>query len=197
MQVIQSSEGRYAMPHHVMSHHDTSDATAEVPVDSGAPASPGPAGSSRRVAAITLAIALIAVALGAWSLLRPLNASTTAPPATGQQIAAAKARACTASNTVGTAVSLQTHADLGNDPVAVQAVASNARLSMAAGSSYLLAHLDPATPPPLAAAIHSFSDNLQEVAMNTLAGVSNDDLAQASRLRDAQAASAQIAELCA
>jgi hypothetical protein len=139
----------------------------------------------------------VAVALGAWSLLRPLNASTTAPPATGQQIAAAKARACTASNTVSTAVSLQTHADLGSDPVAVQAVAANARLSMAAGGSYLLTRLDPATPPPLAAAIHSFTDNLQEIAMNTLAGVSNDDPAQASRLRDAQATSAQIADLCA
>lgn len=57
---------------------------------------------------------------------------------------------------------------------------SNARLSMAAGGSYLLARLDPATPAPVAAAIRSFADNLQDIAMNALAGVSNDDPAQTS-----------------
>lgn len=175
-----------------MSHHDTSDPTAEVPADSGAP----PAALSRWIAVIALAIALVATALAAWSLLRPLNPSSTVPPVTDQQTADAKTRACTASTTVSTAVSLQTHADLGSDPAAMQAVAANARLSMAAGGPYLLAHLDPATPPPLATAIRSFADTLRDVAMNALAGVSNGDPAQANRLTDAQAASAQIADLC-
>jgi hypothetical protein len=98
--------------------------------------------------------------------------------------------------TVSTAVSLQTHADLGSDSVAVQAVAANARLAMAAGGAEVLAHLDPATPPDLAAAVRSFADGLQDITMNALAGVSNDDPAQAARLRDASAAGARVADLC-
>ena len=101
---------------------------------------------NRVTAFAVLAIALIAVVLAAWSLLRPLNPSTA--PVTDQQVADAKARACTAYTTVRSAVSLQTHADLGSEPVAVEAVAANARLSMAAGGSYLLARLDPATRRP-------------------------------------------------
>jgi hypothetical protein len=97
---------------------------------------------------------------------------------------------------VSTAVSLQTHADLGSDSVAVQAVAANARLAMAAGGAEVLAHLDPATPPDLAAAVRSFADGLQDITMNALAGVSNDDPAQAARLRDASAAGARVADLC-
>jgi hypothetical protein len=147
------------------------------------------------VPVVALAIALIAVAIAAWALLRPPPASTT-PQATSQQTAEAKTRACSAYTTVSTAVSLQTHADLGSDPVAVQAVAANARLSMAAGGSYLLARLDPATPPDLAAAMRSFADDLQDIAMNALAGVSNDDPAQAARLHDGEVTRARVADLC-
>ncbi len=180
-----------------MSHNVTSDSPQEVPADSGAsPAPPlGPPRLSRWVAVIAVAIALIAIALAAWSLLRPPPAPP-APSFTGQQIADAKARACTAYNTVRIAVSRQTHANLGGGPVAVQAVAANARLSMAAGGSYLLARLNPATPSPLAPAIRSFADNLQDIAMNELAGVNNNDPAQAARLRDGEAAGARIADLC-
>jgi hypothetical protein len=80
--------------------------------------------------------------------------------------------------------------------VAVQAVAANARLAMSAGGSYLLARLDPATPPELAAAIRSFTDDLHDLTMTALAGVPNDDPAQAARLRDGQAQSTHIADLC-
>jgi len=149
----------------------------------------------RGVAVAALGLALVAAGLAGWSLMRPVNDGTAAP-SSGQQIADAEAQACRASSTVGSAVSLQTHAYLGDDPVAVQAVAANARLSMATGGPYLLAHLDSATPLPLAGAIRSFAVNLQDIAMNTLAGVPNDDPAQAVRLGDAQKSSAQIAELC-
>jgi hypothetical protein len=152
-------------------------------------------GRSRGVGVAALAVALIAGGLAGWSLLRQENAGTAAP-ATEQQISDGKARACSASNTVVAAVALQTHADLGGDPVAVQAVAANARLAMAAGGPFLIAHLDPATPPPVAGAIRSFADNLQEIAMNTLAGARNDDPAQAVRLSEAQTAGTQIANLC-
>jgi hypothetical protein len=149
----------------------------------------------RGVAIATLGLALVAVGLAGWSLLRPVNTGTAAPPSE-QQIADAGKQACGAMSTVGSAVSLQTHVDLGADPVAVQAVAANARLSMAAGGPYLLAHLDPATPQPLAGAIRSFAGNLQDIAMNTLAGVPNADPAQAVRLGNAQKSSAQITDLC-
>jgi hypothetical protein len=161
-------------------------------------ATPATLGSLRRArwsVAISVVIALIAVALAAWALLHPLHTSTAAP-ATDEQISAAKARACTDVDTVRKAVTLQTHASAGNDPVAVQATAANARLALDAGGTYLLGRLDPATPPPLAAAIRTFADNLQEIAMNTLAGAGNDDPAQASRLRDGETSSGQIDDLC-
>ena len=173
-----------------MSDHVLSEPTPEVPVDSGAPPTPP---KSRWVAVIALAVAAIAIGMVGWSLLHPLKASTTA---TDQQTADAAARACAAYNAVRSAVLLQTHASLGDDPAALQAVAANARLSMAAGGSYLLAQLDPATPPPLGVAIRSFADGLQDIAMNALAGMTNDDPAQAARMHDAEMASSRVAGLC-
>jgi hypothetical protein len=160
----------------------------------GLPPSAPPA-LPRWIAPAALVIALIAVAIAVWALLRPASASTT-PAATSQQTADAKGRACSAYTTVSTAVSLQTHADLGSDPVAVQAVAANSRLAMTAGGSYLLAHLDPATPADLAAAIRSFANNLQDISMNAAAGVPNVDPAQAARMRDGEAAAAEVRNLC-
>ena len=66
-------------------------------------------------------------------------------------------------------VARQTHADLGPDPVAEQAVAANARLAMTAGGSYLIAHLDAATLAELASAIRSFADDLNTIGNNALA----------------------------
>jgi len=73
-------------------------------------------------------------------------------------------------------------------PVATPTVAVDARLSEVASAQYLLNRLDPATPPPLAAAIHTFADDLLDIAANALAGAPNDDPAQAGRLRDGQRA---------
>jgi hypothetical protein len=72
----------------------------------------------------------------------------------------------------------------------------NARLSSAVSASYLLDRLDPATPAPLAAAIRSFADNLQDFAINSMAGASGDDPAQAARVSDGEAARTQVADLC-
>ena len=147
------------------------------------------------MAAIGVVLAVIGIALAVWALLRPAPAATPASPSV-QQVADAKARACGAFTKVRTAVAQQTHLDLGADPVAAAAAAANGRISMVAGSSYLLARLDPATPEPLATAIRSFTADLQDIGMNALTGVGNDDPAQAGLLRDAQAASARIADLC-
>jgi hypothetical protein len=99
-----------------------------------------------------LAVALTAMVIAVWALLRQPAAPAAVSP-TSQQIGEAKGRACAAYTTVSTAVSLQTHTDLGPDPVAMQAAAANGRLAMATGASYLNAHLDPATPDELATAL--------------------------------------------
>lgn len=177
-----------------MSDHVTSEPTPEVPVDSVAPpARTVPAKSSRWVAVVASAVAVIAIAMAGWSLLHPVGASTRPTEA---QVTEAAARTCAAYETVRGAVSLQTHARPGDNPAAVLAVAANARVSMAAGSSYLLAHLDPATPPALAVAIRSLAYGLQGFAMNALAGITNDDPAQAARLHAAETASSRAAGLC-
>ena len=151
-------------------------------------------GLSRWVALLALVIALIAAAGAGWALFRPAPESTsqTAEAPTGDP----KATACSAFKTVSTAVSLQTHGDAGPEAAGVLAVAANARLAMAGGATYLLARTSPGTPKDLSDAIHSFATGLQDIAMNALAGVGNDDPAQAARLRDAEAANTRIAELC-
>ena len=151
-------------------------------------------GLSRWVAPLALVIALIAAAGAGWALFRPAHAgtTTTAEAPAGD----AKANACSAFKTVSTAVTLQTHGDAGPEPAGVLAVAANARLAMAGGATYLLARTGPGTPKDLSDAIHSFATGLQDIAMNALAGVGNDDPAQAARLRDAEATNTRIAELC-
>jgi hypothetical protein len=149
---------------------------------------------SRWIAPIALGIAVIAIGVAVWALVSTWPSNSPAP--TAQQAADAKNRACAAYNTVRTSVSLQTHTDLGQDPVAVQAVAAGARLAMSAGGSYLLANLDPATPAELASTIRTFADNLQAISMYAQAGVSNSDPLQAGRLRDGETASAKIADIC-
>lgn len=153
-----------------------------------------PANPSRWVAPVALVIALLAAGVAGWALLRP--APSAAPQAAPAQSGDAKANACEAYRTVTSAVALQTHADAGTDPAAVQAVAANARLAMAGGATYLLARTGPGTPSELADAINDFAKDLQGIAMNALAGVTNDNPVQADRLRDAEATNTRIAGLC-
>ncbi len=200
--------------YHSMPKHDQPNPQPEMPAapeDSAPAASARPPESpkwSRWVAPSALVCALIAVALAAWALLRPAETTNASPsetvqeaapeaaPVTDQQIADAEARACGAFNIVRGAVSLQTNDDPGSDPAAVRAAAANARLSLTAGGAYLRTHLDPATPPPLADAIRSFADQIENVGMNQLAGVPNDDPAQAARMSDTGAAMTHLAEIC-
>ena len=177
------------------------DETSDVQVDrdmmSSQPASPTP---SRWVAPAALVIAAIAIGLAIWALVRtPGEAAVNAqqaPAVNALQSDDAKARVCVAFDMVRKAVSVQTNADLGPDPVAKEAVAANARLATLGGGEYLLSRLDPATPPELADAVRSFANNLQDIGMNQLVGVSNADPTVAARLSEARAASQQIADMC-
>lgn len=105
-------------------------------------------------------------------------------------------RVCNAFETVARGVALQTHNDLGADPIAQAAVASNARLALVGGGDYLLRQLDANTPAQLADAVRSFARDLQDIGMNALAGVQNSDPGQAARLAEGDSARKQVADLC-
>ena len=126
---------------------------------------------SRWAAPVALLIALIAVALAVWALV----SESSEAPAAAQQDGDPKTRVCSAFDTVSNAVQIQTHVDLGPDPVAQKAVAGNARLALVGGGEYLLRHLDPKTPPELADAVRSFANNLEDIGMNALAEVPGTD----------------------
>ncbi|MDR3660533.1 MAG: hypothetical protein P4L86_09060 [Mycobacterium sp.] len=151
----------------------------------------------RWIAPLSLGVAAIALGVALWALVAPpRHESQAAPAPTEQQVADAKARACTAFTTVRTAVSLQTHADLGQEPVAVEAVTAVSRLAISSGATYLLAHLDPAAPADLAAAVRDFAGDLQDISMYGQAGIGVNDPAQAGRLKSGEAASMKIVDLC-
>ena len=147
------------------------------------------------IAPVSLGVAIIAVGVAVWALVS--KPSVSAPPApTTQQTADAKTRACVAFTTVRTAVALQTHTDLGPEPVAVQTVAGVSRLAMSSGATYLLANLDAATPSELAGAIRTFADDLSAISMYGQAGIGAGEPAQSARLRDGEAVSAKITDMC-
>ncbi|MBB3602858.1 hypothetical protein FHT40_002519 [Mycolicibacterium sp. BK556] len=181
------------LPGRVISIDVMSEPTEETTKAYEPPSSHRPARQSRStnwIAVVALVIALIAVGVATWALLRPTPQS--AAPAASQS-GDPKANACAAYRTVSSAVSLQSHANAGAE---VQGVAANARLAMSGGATYLLAHLNPGTPADLADAIRAFATGLQDISMNALAGVPNGDAAQADRLRNAETLNTRIAELC-
>jgi hypothetical protein len=144
---------------------------------------------SRWVAPAALVIAVVAVALAIWALV--------SKPSSGTALAGdPKTRVCTAFGTVSNSVRMQTHNDLGPDPVAQAAVAANARLALFGGGQYLLDTLDSETPAELADPVRSFGHELQEISMYALAGVANTDPAQSARLAQADSTRQQIADLC-
>ncbi|MGV0773307.1 hypothetical protein ABQF35_22750 [Mycobacterium syngnathidarum] len=149
---------------------------------------------SRWVALVAVVLATVATGVSVWALVRSGENGSTVGAMESYE---AKARVCTAFKTVRSAVSLQTNADLGANPVAKKAVAGNARLAMFGGGMYLLNRLDPSTPPDLAEAMRSLADDLSDIGMNALAEVPSSDPAQADRLKDAEATSKRIADMCA
>lgn len=161
-----------------------SDETREMPVDSTP--------MSRWLAPAALLVAVIAVAVAVWAVV---SGSSDAPEA-AMQPADAKVRVCGAFDTVTKAVSLQTHIDLGQDPVPQAAIAGNARLALFGGGQYLLNRLDSATPAELADAVRRFGNDLQDIGMNALGGVANNVPEQSARLADAEELRKRITDLC-
>ena len=145
------------------------------------------------IAPVALVIAVVAVALAVWSLVRPPSSSD----ASGVSPDEAKTQVCAAFDMVRQAVFLQTNANLGPERVAVEAVAANARLATLGGGQFLLARLD-GTPvsADLDKEVRSFANQLELIGMRQLAGVSGDDPGQATHMSDAQASAERIVELC-
>lgn len=154
---------------------------------------------SRRLVVLTvisLVVAVAALMLAAWSLYRSNPANRDYDAA---QVADAKARACAAVDIVRRGVSLNTNlmpAGGAGDVTGAQAVAANARVSLNDGGQYLIARLDPATPENLAAEVREFAETLMDIGANATAGVTNDESAQAQRLKNADDVNASLEELC-
>ena len=156
-----------------------------------------------RLVVVALVVAVGALAVAIWALLSTPPAGE-ATSASGDEASSggedsseeAGARVCGAFDTVRNAVSVQTNADLGADPVAVQAVAANARLATLGGGQYLLTQLSDATPSDLSESVRSFANTLQNIGIGQLAGSPANDPAQVERLNAAQDDAARISELC-
>ncbi|WP_326546052.1 hypothetical protein QGN32_20275 [Mycolicibacterium sp. ND9-15] len=143
-------------------------------------------------------LAVAAIGLSAWALVRSFNGSET--NYSDSQRADAKAKVCGAFDTVRRGVSRNTNlvAPGGEGDVTGNlAVAANARMALYNGGLYLLARLDPATPTELADEVRGFADNLMDIAAAATAGSQDADPDQTARLKEADAANTRIGELCA
>lgn len=140
-------------------------------------------------------VALIAVGLAVWALVSPPgqgSVSAEGVPLSGD----GKSRVCDAAQVVAVAVQMQTNANVGPEPAAVEAVAANARLAMLGGGDYLLSQISSETPGELADAARAFGNTLRQIGINALAGTPNDDEVQAARIRDAEASRTKLGQIC-
>jgi hypothetical protein len=148
---------------------------------------------------ITLLIAVVAVALAGWALIRSMDNGSSEPSYSDAQKADAKVKVCNAMDVVRRGVSLNTNLQPAGGPGDVTgslAVAANARVALYNGGEYLLARLDPATPPDLADAVRKFANDLMDIGAAATSGMQNSEPPQAARLKEADSANATITELC-
>src|ERR1700733_3641497 len=153
---------------------------------------------------LALALALVASGLAIVGWFRPSPSPpprSATPTYTEQQVSDAKTRACTAFELVKTGTTLQAqggepNAQPSDDPAMRKAQSANARLSLTAGASYLLSHLDPGTPQPLADGIRKLSSTLMDIGIKYLAGAKNADPPQAALLSEGESDITNVAELC-
>jgi hypothetical protein len=172
------------------------------PSDSSQHWEPPPPVASRRPPRwptfVTLAIALIGVAVGFVGWFRPAPHNSQPPPKpsyTAQQTAEAKAKVCAAVGKLDRAVSVGKGLPKGDDPL----VASiNIRQIFDVFSRHLLATLagEPATPNDLAKAVRKEADTLAEVVIGYQDGFGTFD-PELKPVVDANSAAADtVRELC-
>lgn len=148
------------------------------------------------LAGLAVVFAAAALALSAWTWWQ----SKAEPSYTEEQQAAAKAGICSAVTTVRTGVATNTNlAPPGGDGdiTGVLAAAANARGALMNGGLYLLARLEPATPPELADAVRRFAEGLLDFGAAATAGALNTDPEQETRSRELDSLSDRLGQLCA
>jgi hypothetical protein len=160
------------------------------------------------VSALALILALVAVGLAAWALIKDPKSSEASQSDQSADSASVFSGAttddptgavCETFNIVRTGVQANTNLQAPGGPEDVTgslAVAANARLSLSEGGQYLLARLHPDTPQDLTDAVRKFANQLMDIGARSIAGIPNSDPDQAARLRDADASNATIIDLC-
>jgi hypothetical protein len=157
-------------------------------------------GSSSRfsiLSVVALVVALIAVGLAAWALMK--EPSQEGQVFTGTASDDPKGSICESFNVIRNGVQINTNLQPPGGPEDVtgsMAVAANARLALYDGGQYLLARLQPGTPDELADAVRKFANNLMDIGARSTSGIPNSDPGQAARLKEADEANAKITELC-
>ena len=167
------------------------------------PSAPAPAarrGQAGWIAPLSLAVSLLAAGEAGWSVVKPV-ATHSATDAGASTSADPKGDVCSAFKTVSAAVARYTHVSLPDNlgvalPGTQEAIAANARLAMAGGSTYLLRNLAPNAPSELAESVRTFANTLDTVGMKLLTGMSNTDPEMVTLLQSADNSNKKIAELC-
>ena len=155
-------------------------------------------GSSRGfiVSVAALVVALVAAGLAVWALMKePSKEGVFTGTATDDP----KGSICESFNVIRNGVQINTNLQPPGGPEDVtgsMAVAANARLALYDGGQYLLARLQPDTPPDLADAIRKFANNLMDIGARSTSGIPNSDPGQAARLKEADEANKTITDLC-
>lgn len=146
---------------------------------------------------VALALAVLSLGLALVALLRQRD---SVPEYSQAQRDEARTAICAAFATVHTGVAINTNREPPGgfgDIAGALAVSGNARAALFDGGQYLLARLDPATPPELASEIRRFAGLVMDIGAAATAGVPDSDPVQAGRLEQAEDAGAQISGLCA
>jgi hypothetical protein len=149
------------------------------------------------MAPVALALSLLAAGGAGWALLKPTPVPE--PPsvfAANPTAADPKAQACKVAEVVAQGVALQSQANLGPEPVALETVAANTRLAMAGGASYLREATPSNTPAELAEPIAALAGQLQDIAQHFFVGQTSAVPEQADRLKAATETTTTLAELC-
>ena len=150
---------------------------------------------------ITLAIALIGVAVGVVGWFRPVPHHDQPPPKptyTAQQTADAKNKVCTAFAKLLRAVQVVNAVPDGSNAVEQLATATGTRQVFDVFSRYFIRTLaeEPATPPDLATAVRKEADSLDEGVINYLDGFTKSDPEMQPVVEANTAAADRIRQLC-
>lgn len=173
------------------------DALSAAPIATGRTVVTSRPAPGRWMAPVALLLSVLAAAGAGWALLKPAPAPTPPGLFAGNPTATdPKAEACRVAELVAEGVALQSRADLGPEPVALETVAANTRLAMAGGAVYLRENTPSNTPAELAEPISALAGQLQDIAQHFFVGQTSAVPAQADRLKAASETTKKIAENC-